>query len=641
VETAARRSELVERLGAVPLSSPALGFLLAALTWPIQSQAPSVGTDASWVAGLYMALGEGLQFGTQFVFTYGPLGFLEHPAFYDGDLWILAFLYRGLVYAALASALLWAARRAMPLPLAVAVVYGLLVVGYLEPAAVLLTLLVCLAALSDRPPARAAYLLAVGGGILAGVELLGKLNFGLTILALCLLTLCGVERRRLHVPLFVGVFFATLTAGWIGTGQSLGNFPQFVANGLRILGGYSDAMGADISAAGWQRPWAIAAAMLLVGAAALAGLGKRPTRQALLIALVGLFAFAMFKQCFVRQGLGNGSDFFPLMLGAAIALAPMMPRRPGRLPKWAPVGTLLVPLAILTVLALPNHSLWRSLQPADHVEYLQEGLRALARPSEREALAHEGAANMVSIYRVDRKTLGLLSGRRVDVEPWEIGAAWAYDLDWQPLPVIQGYQAYTSPLDSLNADALASPGRPEAILRQNTMAFADTVASSIDRRFESWDPPATARSMLCHYRSVRTTYRWQILYPTPDRCGTPQLLKRVEMKTGATVRVPVAQRDHIVFASVSGLGVEGLERLRATLYRAHERWATVDGDHSWRVVPGTAEDGLILSAGKGADFAHPFALAPGARSLSLRVAGTERRIAISLYNQAVRPIPRR
>lgn len=628
-----------ERLPAALLSTPFLGVVIAALTWPIESQAPRVGPDASWVAGLYMALQGGLHFGTQFVFTYGPLGFLEHPALYDGTLWIVAFLYRGVVYLALATALVWAARRAMPAPLAAVLVYGLLVVGYLDPAAVLLALVVCAAALSDDPPARAPALVAVGGGTLAALELLGKLNFGLTIAALCAITLLGLDRRRLYLPLFGTVFLVVFFAAWFATGQDLGQIPHFVPNSLQVLGGYSQTMGTDISNVGWTRPWAVASVLLLVAFAALATRGNPLPRRLASTTLFAVFGFAIFKQCFVRQGLGNGSDFFPLMLGAAVALAWQLPRQLPRIPAGAPAAALTVPLAVLSIAALPTPSFWRSLEPGVHLEYLREGLRALALPSEREALLREGSRAMISTYRLDPKTLALLRGRKVDVEPWEAAVAWAYHLDWQPLPVIQGYQAYTSPLDELNAEALAGENRPTAILRQNTRAFAGTIDASIDDRYGPWDPPAAARAMLCHYRPVRTTERWQVLYPVADRCGAPRLLGRVEADTGAAVPVPPAPDGEVVFARVEGLGVEGLETLRTVLYRARDRWATVDGRHSWRLVPATAADGLILGAGERVDLPAPFALSPQASSVSFQVSGAHRRLTVSFYAQPVAPEP--
>jgi hypothetical protein len=636
VRPAIARSPELGRAGRLALSSPVLGGLIALLTWPIASPQPKVGTDPSWIAALYMGLRDGLQFGTEFVFAYGPLGFLEQPALYDSGLWIVALLFRTLIYVALAAALVWAARRALPLPLAAAAVYALLAIGYLEGAAVLLAFILCVAALSDRPLRGSPQMIAIGGGALAAIELLGKLNFGIAIAGLCLVTLLGLPGRRRNLPIFGAVFLASLVALWLIAGQGIGHLPDFASNSLQVLSGYSEAMPANVGNVDWERPWAVASVILLVGAAALAGWREPRVRRLSLVGLAALFGFLVFKQSFVRQGLGNASDFFPLMLGAGLALSWRLPTRIPRLPAHAPLLGLLVPLAVLTIAAFPGPSFLEALKPSDHVEFLRQDVQALVSPDRRRKLTEEGAEAMRSRYRLDDASRRWLRGRKVAVEPLEIGVAWAYGLDWHPLPVIQGYQAYTPALDELDVGALEGPDRPTAILRQNPAAFEGSPHASIDDRNISWDPPAAARAMLCNYRAVRTTRRWQVLYPTADRCGQVRGIGHLAAETGQPIRVPSPPPGTFVFARIHGLGVSGLEQLRAFLYRARQRTATVNGTHTWRVVPGTAADGLILTAAPGVDFPPPFALAPGAHTLSLQVAGDPgRNIEIDFYAQRI------
>ena len=619
----------------VLVSTPFVSALLVALTWPIASPVPSTGPDSSWTAGLYMGLTEGLHFGTQFVFAYGPLGFLEQPVLYDPGLWAVALLYRAAIYFGLTVALLWSARRLIPLLPAVLLVYGLLVIGYMEAASVLLAFTVCAACLSGEAPARSKYLVAVAGAALGSLELLAKLNFGLTILALCLVALVGLPERRRTLPLFAATIVSTLGVAWFLTGQGLGNVSEFVSHSTQILGGYSDAMATNVSDVGWQRPWAVFSLLLLVAAAASADARDSGGRRLALTASTALFGFAMLKQSFVRQGLGNAMDFFPLMLGAAVALAWQLPVRFRQLPPHALAVLLIGPLAVLSLATLPRPSLWGALQPSDHVKYLRQDLKALASGSERTRLSEEGAARMRARYRIDSKTLKLLRDRTIAVAPWEIGAAWAYGLNWQPLPVIQGYQAYTPELDSVNAGALAKPGRPAAILVENTASFGERTGASIDDRLAAWDPPAAARATLCHYRAARTTARWQVLLPSANRCGPANLLETVPATTDRPVAVPVPPPQSIVFATIDGLGVEAPERLRSFLYRARSRFAVVNGKQSWRIVPGTLGDGLIMRAARGVDFPAPFELAPRARTVSFHLAGGKRQIEIRFYFQKV------
>lgn len=645
IEVARERVRVTEtgRLTRALASTPFLGGAIAIFTWPILWPGPVTGPDPSWAAGLYMAIGDGLQFGAQFVFTYGPLGFLEVPALYDEGMWMAAVLYRGFIHVAVAMSLLLVARRAFPLAIAVAACYMVLVIGNLEGAVVLLAFIWCFLALGEGPPKLVMPVVVLAGGVIAPIELLGKLNFGIAILAFCSLTVLGMPGRRRNVPLFAGLAVLGFAALWLLAGQGLSHVPDFASNSAEVLSGYSRSMGADLSNVSWERPFAVGAmALLLLAAVAATGRDPLPRRIAS-VAIVGLFAFLTFKQSFVRQGLGNGSDFFPMMLGAAIAIASRLPARLPKLPPRAPALALTLPLVALTIAALPSPSFWGSLKPGDHVDFLRINLHALLSGSERQQLISDGRKSMRSVYLLDAKALRLIGDRSVHVEPWEIGAAWAYRLNWHPLPVIQGYQAYTPKLDKLNAEALSGPDAPMAVLRQNTRAFAGSIGVSIDDRYLAWDPPAATLAMLCNYRAVHTTARWQVLHRTRNRCGSPRLIRTVHSQTGREIAIPPPPTPgEMVFAQIEGVEVEGWESLRSILYRARQRTITVDRRTTWRLVPDTAGDGLIMRAPHAVDFPEPFQLAPNPRMVSVQVEdGSPRSIKVSFFAQAVAGVSRR
>ena len=72
------------------------------------------------------------------------------------------------------------------------------------------------------------------------------------------------------------------------------------------------------------------------------------------------------------------------------------------------------------------------------------------------------------------------------VRPYEQAVAWGNRLRWDPLPVLQDYQAYTPGLDSLGEAKLRSDDAPERVLYSSSQ--------SIDSRLASFDTPATARA---------------------------------------------------------------------------------------------------------------------------------------------------
>ncbi|HEX6603197.1 MAG TPA: hypothetical protein VF030_11210 [Solirubrobacterales bacterium] len=615
-------------------STPFLAAALAVLTWPVVSIVPTVGPDPSWVAGLYMATGADLDFGQEIVFTYGPLGFLGTPALYDQQLWILAYLFQAAIHLALALSLLWVARRGLPLAVAVAACYCLLVVGQLEASAVLFAFLWCFAILGRVEVPFSLRTFAIAGGILAAVELLVKANYGIAVIGLLLITLLGLPNRRRNLSLFVFSGFAAFLVAWLFAEQSLGAIPDFVVRSLEIASGYSGAMGTDILVVGWHLPAALGATGLLLAATALATWRDLGLRRLAALALVAFFCFMAFKQGFVRQGLGGTPEFFVLLLGAALAVGTCLPP-----PRRATAMALTVPFLVLALAASPATSIWRSLQPQSHVESMRQGLDALLIPGERERLAADGRDWMRSTYRVDPAILRAIGGKSVHVDPWEAGVAWAYDLNWQPLPVMQSYVAYSPSLDALNAAALAGADAPEAILRHRPESVGGTGGGGIDDRFPGWESPAAMQAMLCNYRTVRTSSRWQLLERAPNRCGEPRSIGTVEASTNEPIVIPRAPGgDDLVFARVEGLSPTGAESIRTALYRSRERSVALGERGTWRLVAATAADGLILRAPVSADFAAPFSVAPNVDDLTLEIDGADRRpISIEFFAQRIGP----
>jgi hypothetical protein len=297
-----------------------------------------------------------------------------------------------------------------------------------------------------------------------------------------------------------------------------------------------------------------------------------------------------------------------------------------------------VAAAVMALAAFPARPPLRVFNPVDRARAAVDQTRLLLDPGQRKARTFFSAAVMQQIYGLDPGTLRLLRDRTVHVDPWEAGVVWAYGLKWDPLPVFQGYSAYTARLDELNATALRGPGAPQRILRENSVAVDPTHApQAIDGRFPGWDPPAQVLAMFCHYASLRDTARWEVLGAVADRCGAPRRVASIRARAGAPVPVPVPAADQVVFARIHGAEVAGAERLRTLLYRARGRTIVVDGRRVYRLVPGTAADGLLMAAAPGIDFPGPFALSPQARTIA--VTGVDGPLHIDFYAMRVRSSP--
>jgi hypothetical protein len=305
-------------------------------------------------------------------------------------------------------------------------------------------------------------------------------------------------------------------------------------------------------------------------------------------------------------------------------------------------GSRLIGLALVTSLyifaiaAQEPRSLSVILDPGGNARSAVSDIGDVASPSERAAIMARGRKAIELALTLDPATLRLLKDHTVHVAPYQAAVAWAYDLDWRPLPVFQSYSAYTTGLDQEDADALDSAWAPQRIVRNLDIG--------IDNRVLTFDEGLTNRTILCRYQELRTTGAWQVLGLGPNRCGAPVFLGTVRAGWYQKVPVPAPPNEHsFVFVRIGGVAVGGLERLTALLYKPSERFVVLNGT-SYRLIERTATDGLILRAPGGVDFTAPFNLAPNSATIAVGKAGentgTGLPISFSFYAQSVSVGPR-
>ncbi|MQA76228.1 MAG: hypothetical protein GEU88_18170 [Solirubrobacterales bacterium] len=604
------------------------GLAVAILTWDGALVTPIPGLDPSWILGLNLAAAAGLDHGTQFVFTYGPLGFLEEPLVVDGGLATLSALYLLASRAALAASLLWVARRSFGwLPAAaLAVVVAAIAPRAIGSVPLALTMVWCLVALQAPAPRWAPRLVVVGGGALAALEVLVKLNVGLTILAVVVVTAVALPGDRVRRALgLLGVFVFTYAALWFASGQGIGNVDDYIRSSFYVVSGYSEAMQHEAPVVAWDWLAALLVGLVTLGATAVAAARGTAIRGAAMVLIVGLLLFSLEKFAFVRHDGGSVAAFFEGLLPVWLAL------------RWRGVARL-VPWAAVALISLAYFTAAKgvadfTIQPKLAVDQL----RTLLVPDDRAQARDDARAAMRAAYAVDPRSIRRIGDAPVDARPWEIGLIWAYDLNWRPLAVIQDYQAYTPELDRLNADALASDDGPRFILRH--AGYGDDPRIGVDGRFTTFDAPRETQVMLCRFRPALTSGSYQLLVRARDRCGEPRPLGTVTAAYGEQVAVPAAGGGEAVFARIDGAAAHGIERLRAFAYRAAVRRISL-GPASAPLPARNAESGLLISAPPDADFPAPFALAPNVETIAVDSEGgfatSEGELRIEFYAMPIR-----
>ncbi len=598
----------MHRTGRVLGSTWLLAALIALFSWHALPVVPGAGLDSSWVTALNMAADVRLDFGTQVLFTFGPLGFLDQPQASFAVTAVLGAVYQVLVAWGLAFSLLWAARRSFPLALALALAFVVSTLLFRGEELVQIAFIWCAVALAPDPPRFARPLVVYGGAIVSATQLLLKLNVGVTVLLLCaiaVLALQGDPRR--NALAFVGTFVGALAVLWFATGQGVGNFDDYVTGAVAVASGHSEAMGVESPSVPWDKLAVALEAIAAIVAAAYVGLRLPRFRLAALVAITAIYVYAEFKSGLVRNDAAHHGRFFSAMLVPWLALPWRGQAR----------GVALAAIVAIAVVFIPAAGTrFRDVfTPLDRADAAGTQLRGLLDPGRRSKLVGFDRFGLAIFYRLDQGSLALLRGHGVAVDPWEVSLVWAYGLDWHPLPVFQRYLAYTSELDRRNAEALASDHGPERIIRSRpSYDPSGPTTASIDSRYGPFEAPSQTLAMLCNYRPLRTTPRYQVLGKSRDRCDEPIPLRSTVARYGDTVAVPRAP-GRLVVATVDGLEPQGVERLRTLLYRSAFRFVNVDGT-TYRMVPGTADDlGLVLRAPAAVDFPRPFAVAPQARTM--------------------------
>ncbi|PUA80584.1 hypothetical protein [Nocardioides currus] len=567
-------AEPAEPAVAVRTGSSRAVLLLAALLVAVLEQAgrplpalwPQRHPDNAWMVGLQLLRDDHLTFGADQVFTYGPWGFLTAPTGIDlSDLWLAGAFRAGAV--ALLFLGVHGCLRGRSWSLTIAAVVTLLI-GNCSQAGWILALALAAVALSHlsarRPPAP---WLLVATAALAALGVQVKFSDG--VLAVAVVGLLSLSTRSPRTWLVsAAAFVASSGLLWMAAGQSLRDLPGWLSMAVDIVDGYSEAM-AFVSSS-WI-VWVLMVGAVVATVAVLAARGLPPVAR---LAALGVLLFAT-KSALTRP---DGPHILPgytaVLLVLVVALGASLPRV---------VRVLVIPVSVVTALLMMVNL---SLIPTRDLSIEAWPLDAL--PDEHARRLDEVRAEVVDQLAMGPEVVGALRGHPVSIDPWEISAAWAHDLDWDPLPVFQSYAAYTPRLDEANADALLEDPEHRVLREQASYGEANPL----------WDTPAYTLALVCNFDEVVASGDWTVLARTPDRCGAERVTSTRRVRAGEEVEVPAAAGTLVVvrFTPDPRSVVDRL--IAVTGVQRHLLHATLD-DRTYRVPEALAGGPLVVGAPAG------------------------------------------
>jgi hypothetical protein len=218
-----------------------------------------------------------------------------------------------------------------------------------------------------------------------------------------------------------------------------------------------------------------------------------------------------------------------------------------------------------------------------------------ANPGRSDRLLASSRAAMRDGYSIPQGVLDAAGDRPTAIDGYEISAAWAYEFDWRPLPVMQSYSAYTAALDQLNAKALVSPSGPQRTV------WVQGGPTASGQRPDS-EMPATTLAFLCNFSFAATDRGWWAWERSRPRCGAPRPLgSALTAAPGEWITVPAAPRsDAIVVAHIDARLPLGQRLLGALVAPRANAWITLRGAfgrYGYRFVTATGGGPWLMRVG--------------------------------------------
>ena len=549
-----------------------LGLAVAVWVFPPFVMDVGNGLDPSWGVGLHMARHNHLRFGTDIVYTFGPLGFLVQPVIaYPGQglvagwLRIPLFAFVGwFLISRLRCVVPWwvATVVAVPLTWAMVAPQGF---GGDAPGVVLVVALAAGVArftadhcqLSRRVAALLALAVVLGALIKVDVGLVGALALLLYVVGAGIADGDAPPRTGTLLLITVAVLTVGLVVMWVLLGQPIGSLGSWVRSSMDVVVGHNAAMGAD-NGRDWWAP-ATVAAMVSVSALLVAATWTLPwRRQAMAFVFSASMVLLAVKQAFLRSDGGHMQRLVALFIVLGVVLASRRTTRHALAVSMSLAAVLCGAMVVmaLSVNAVAGVPFASPVKGVRSVRYLVDMTTSQSR---RTALVAWGHTAQPTVMKVPPTMIKRIGNKSVHIEPWDASVAWVYRLNWHPLPVFQSYMAYTPRLDHLNADALASPSAPQAILHQSL---------ALDGRIPRFQSPSTNVELLCRYSMVEFGSDWNLFVRNASsRCGQGRALGSFSAAQGTPVTVPVSAGDEMVVARFEGLDPGLAGTIRALLLR--------------------------------------------------------------------------
>jgi hypothetical protein len=609
------------------LALAVLAVFIQAYRVPVNVIGP--GLDQSFPHILNLFSFTSIRFGTDIVYTYGPLGFLllvenvGHNLALGFAFWTTLYLIFSISIVRLIVCFASGWR------LVTSIILAVLVAEFIDAERLMPCLVMLLLLLAYEEPQYRKKILAVCGSLTA-IGLLIKFPIGIACAGMTFGSAIVPIKARLVVKnLFVSMLSMTLAfcSIWVLLNRSAEGIVAYFFNSFQLVSGYSAVMSAARQHENASLlSFAVALGLLVAVMTLLPSKRRVHTFLVMLFPLfvgwkhgvvrfdghiIGLVSMAIFSAFLlfvmhqhrvdIRNGKANGfiinGSLIPTRLIAAIAIlliACIFLNRglvfsgldKGRYP--------LLSRSFMENMGGVKNSWMPGLIP------ITNALRGQKYKDDLDALASARLAGQ----KLDRHVLELLAGRTVDIYSYELGFVAANPkLNYHPKPVFQHFNAFTEKLDQLNADFFASFKRPDFLIMHHPN---DGPMTSVDGRYPLYDDPIAFLKIMELYKPAfieRNPLKPQVAVLEYDsgnsaRFASPVAFKNEEVHWNETITLPKSKDSSIIRLRV-GLQKTIVSSAKEALFRLSPMYLVYvlsDGtSQRYRLVPTHLSSGVWIS----------------------------------------------
>lgn len=572
-----------------------LAMLVAAIyvvgtMMPLHPQMPSAGLDPSWMFAMNQTVANGLVFGRDSIFTFGPYAAIYTHVYHPATDTIALAGSLSISIALLLTLFALSDKNGYRAAYLAPIIFSLVSTDTILIAFPFLSVLLCSKSQEHHPHSgsrqaawySAILMCALAMAVLPFIKGTFAISSGLCFL-FSMILLLG-KREFLLANTFLCIFISGAAIFWLAAGQPLLAAPSYFSNIGKIISGYTEAMAYG---GGAKRLFEVTCYLVLsyytlkLWLRSLTAEHDSLTRLIIAATLL-LTLFMACKAGFVRHDAAHVLTAF-----GAILFLSWLSLFLGK----SNANLILTSVALFALLwastNYSNLSLFGILKHAATSAPQQITFGISDRLMQKHELELQYADALFNMRQTDK--FPVLDGT-IDIYPTDQALVLAAGMRWSPRPIMQSYSAYTPALTEINKNHLADTSAPDNII------FS---VAPINDRHPAMDDGPSWPYLLSNYQPTQKVGDYILLQHKPlQERTTPKasILSQYAFKLGSDVLLP--NNTAVVWATID-VRPTLLGKLAILAFKTSRLGMSVEMENSkkvtYRFIPEMAQSLFMLS----------------------------------------------